>query len=1123
MPTKSSSKETKKKSTTSSKKKNDVNETEPQTKKKKVSREDKFLESMAKQFNKAQMSSAVQKKCIQSLQKLQKDDYDKFLDRFFQLIHPVLLVFKREVVVERIVKFVANYCLADTKIKNQDKVLEEEDGEFAVDFIHSIVRYANAKDKAIRFRVAQIVGSILQTLPDEFDPDDNLVVELKKAFLPRLKDKIPLVRQMAIIALEKLQDPSDKDDDISSEFARLMSTDSNKDVRKEAIQRIFLSKTNLVHVIERTRDIKEDVRCAAYEKVFKSINIKKLTILQRVSLIKEGLSDRSKSVKSLVEDLIIKEWLSAFDNDVIKFLQCLDVVEYVEAVENIINIILDCENIQITEPKLDFNQLTPEISLFWRVKIQYLKKKKESMEEYLPPSITDIVHLLIHYIGQRQEFIVSQIIILSRCLDYSDEVGRRNMSVLLGHMLGAFEDPEDFVSDIIKTLRVVLPIHEDFQSTVLNSVDVLRRTATQISSEQLTEEEKKRIANEKEQKISTLSKEKKILTKEIRKLNSDLRKAVDEKDFSKAQALQSKVMEKENLVKQHTEDIERLSASINPNIVEINEEAGFWLRALQVTSHFILESPLTIDISQFIYLFDSLVLQTSKHENSLVRSFSYKLLGQFCALHLETSKTHINKLMELLISEKDHECLNAILESIFDVLFIHPVTKLFSSEDLGTVDVLLLNLRNCLKDNNRTVRTTAVEGFAKLLLTRNVNEVQAGGIISDLILLLFNEATEGDERLRQCLSVFLPAYAFGNISSAKIISSIAIKTLRRVVYSDKDSLLSMVNLQTLVQYLIYLTNAENFPKKVKESTKVDQLLLHEQFAIQLAYEILSDPSSKEAAIYCKQFSNMSIYSTNKTHIKKLVILITRVIATVDNKTTAKSLEKFLAVLKQFLKDDASNNKQTEEEEEEEENVENDTELLQEIETELEEVTIEKDVFRDELEEVVIEKTATPHKKHIKKKPVVGEKGMVPEIQLIEIGEEKTPRLTTKTRTPIKHETLLSDDEMDLSVKTPTPSKNLNDLIRTPSSSSKKSSSTKRVKTMTPTPSKSTPSRRRSAVQYDSEDTDEEDSILGSDEFKSKLKNKKTTFSTPLAQRKSTVQELTDEISELLEGAPSDSE
>ena len=56
-----------------------------------------------------------------------------------------------------------------------------------------------------------------------------------------------------------------------------------------------------------------------------------------------------------------------------------------------------------------------------------------------------------------------------------------------------------------------------------------------------------------------------------------------------------------------------------------------------------------------------------------------------------------------------------------------------------------------LSSSSEDLRTTAVEGACKLLLSNRINDPQ---LLSRLLILFYNPTTAEDVRLRQCLSVF---------------------------------------------------------------------------------------------------------------------------------------------------------------------------------------------------------------------------------------------------------------------------------------------------------------------------------------------------------------------------------
>lgn len=103
--------------------------------------------------------------------------FDAFFQAFFTPFSNVLLVYKREPAVERVVDFVCKFAIAvGTKI--EDKNGSDTDNSSSCDddvetldfpnlFILKLVGYHEAKDKAVRFRACQTINKILQLAVQE--------------------------------------------------------------------------------------------------------------------------------------------------------------------------------------------------------------------------------------------------------------------------------------------------------------------------------------------------------------------------------------------------------------------------------------------------------------------------------------------------------------------------------------------------------------------------------------------------------------------------------------------------------------------------------------------------------------------------------------------------------------------------------------------------------------------------------------------------------------------------------------------------------------------------------------------------------------------------------------------
>lgn len=192
-----------------------------------ISDKDDLVHIIATTLNKVQKTSACHGKCLATLKK--QVHHKKFYDVFFPMLSRIFLVFKREPTIERIVKFVTTFS---TDPEYWDEI-------FVSKLIRYLLKFINAEDKAVRFRVSQIASEIMNNLPNDVEVEyvhllkmfmisDSLWDDVANAFIPRLTDKVPIIRSYAIAVLNRLQDATDPDDDITQEYIRILQNDSNK-------------------------------------------------------------------------------------------------------------------------------------------------------------------------------------------------------------------------------------------------------------------------------------------------------------------------------------------------------------------------------------------------------------------------------------------------------------------------------------------------------------------------------------------------------------------------------------------------------------------------------------------------------------------------------------------------------------------------------------------------------------------------------------------------------------------------------------------------------------------------------------------------------------------------------
>ena len=107
---------------------------------------------------------------------------------------------QREPAVERLIKFV---CALATE--REPGVDGAEDDVFLEELLSALLPLAGAADKAVRFRVCQLVASLLDGLSADTELTDQLYEQLGATMTEHLRDRAPSVRMQAARALARLQ------------------------------------------------------------------------------------------------------------------------------------------------------------------------------------------------------------------------------------------------------------------------------------------------------------------------------------------------------------------------------------------------------------------------------------------------------------------------------------------------------------------------------------------------------------------------------------------------------------------------------------------------------------------------------------------------------------------------------------------------------------------------------------------------------------------------------------------------------------------------------------------------------------------------------------------------------
>ncbi|XP_054156320.1 condensin complex subunit 3-like [Oppia nitens] len=207
---------------------------------------------------------------------------------------------------------------------------------------------------------------LIRLLSDELDDiSEDMFEKIRKALLDRTVDKVTSVRAAAIMALHRFQDSSNDNDLVILAIHFHLDYDPDPEVRHNCLKSMAALQQSLTHFVGATRDVKDFIRKTAYNQIASKLQMKCFTIEQRLTILKNGLKDRSPAVRKVVESVLIPSWVKSCDNNLVQLLIALDIQTDIELIEKMLIIYFkhllseklgDDDN----KPKTSFHQLVEE-------------------------------------------------------------------------------------------------------------------------------------------------------------------------------------------------------------------------------------------------------------------------------------------------------------------------------------------------------------------------------------------------------------------------------------------------------------------------------------------------------------------------------------------------------------------------------------------------------------------------------------------------------------------------------------------------------------------------------------------------------------------------------------------
>ncbi|OCL15001.1 hypothetical protein AOQ84DRAFT_428630 [Glonium stellatum] len=691
-----------------------------------------------------------------------------------------------------------------------------------------ILPLLTAKDKTVRFRSTQLIAHIVNTL-DSIDDELFQLVRLGLLKRLRDKEaavRVQAVLGLGRLADEGAEDEDDEDSDdgiaggILEKLLDVLQNDPSAEVRRSLLLNLPFTPATLPYLLERARDFDGATRRALYSRLLPALgDFRHLSLTHREKLLRWGLRDRDENVRKATARLFRERWIEdcagsqqpeeeggAPPGQISKpsFDALLELLERIDVVNSGVEGGIAFEAIKefwdgrpdyreyITFDDDFWNDLTPESVFVARTFNDYCRlagdSKLQGMVEDKMPEVTKFsffvqkhLNVLIEDVRKvalqeqddaeaeedtvQQEFCVEQLLHIALTLDYTDEVGRRQMFSIMREALALPELPEECTKLVVEVLRTVcggnVAGEREFCGIVLEAVAEVHDTIMGEDASQQDVDESFHSARSELSVDVTPTKANKTHKKEK---NDEGNSEIDENKAIREIMVNMKCLHIAQCMLQNVQcDLEQNSVLVT--------------------------------------MLNNLVVPAVRSQEAPIRERGLLCLGLCCLLSKNLASENLTLFLHCFT--KGHEALQTIsIQIITDILITHPSLIAPPSPQLAEADTssteipaqaanpllkpLTKTFLRALSSPSPSLPVTACIAVSKLLLLSLLQITSARDLLKALTLAYFNPTTASNPALRQVLSYFLPVFCHSRLSHAALMAQIAVGVMSKLVLMREE-------------------------------------------------------------------------------------------------------------------------------------------------------------------------------------------------------------------------------------------------------------------------------------------------------------------------------------------------
>ncbi|CAO3677491.1 unnamed protein product [Umbelopsis vinacea] len=565
-----------------------------------------------------------------------------------------------------------------------------------------------------------------------------------------------------------------------------------------------------------------------------------LSISQRHQLLNSGLKDRDELVLKAVSKMISTHWIRHADHNLLEFLERLDVVDNASA-DSVLETFLDArpdiiESITFNEQFWD--NLSIESAFLARVFTKFLQKKQyhEKLDAVLPEVTRHAFYIQKYNNAWQQasretegnyEYIVGQLLEMAKILDYADEIGRRKMFMLLREIIMVPDIPDDHLSSIVELIKTISLGERDFTRIMIEIISDIREQV---------ELDDAGYAHESSQTPATPSKR--------MRLNSD---AASPNPNS-------------SLVGASEEEID-------PDVIQ---KMLIQIKCLNICRNMLERSEESLQDNSSMYgLLNELIIPSVQSKEVVLREEGLHCLGLCCCLD-KTLGLHNVPLFIHCIRNGHEELQQKALMILFDVIMSYGYNTV--APRAGGEDELRVLFQSGLDHENPNIQAVTVQGICKVMLCRMFKDAE---ILKLMILLYFYPSTVQNQKLRQCLSYFLPVYCYSSSDVQPMLAQVFVSALVHLVatHSDLDSDEEMVTPYQIAQVMVEWTDPRKIsvPSVLNNPDKPVDMGVQADLAINILKEMFVE-HGKTRKVLCQLLPKLYIDEAGESRLRMITLL-----------------------------------------------------------------------------------------------------------------------------------------------------------------------------------------------------------------------------------------------------------